>query len=56
MSKFTTKVEHLPSITEFEMTISQLRSILQPLGLRELRLWDNYWTIAVGVSRLLSFP
>jgi len=44
MSKFTTKVEHLPSITEFEMTISQLRSILQPLGLRELHLWDSrYW-------------
>ena len=41
MSKFTTKIEHLPSITEIEMSSSQLRSLLQPLGLRELHLWDS---------------
>ena len=44
MSKFAVKAEHLPSITEIEMDASQLRSMLQPLGLRELHLWDNrYW-------------
>ena len=41
MSKFTTKIEHLPSITEIEMDASKLNSLLQPLGLRELHLWDN---------------
>ena len=41
MSKFITKIEHLPSITEIEMSSSQLRSLLQPLGLRELHLWDS---------------
>ena len=44
MSKFITKVDHLPSITEIEMSSSQLRNLLQPLGLRELYLWDSrYW-------------
>ena len=41
MSKFITKVEHLPSITELEMDASQLSSLLNPLSLRELHLWDN---------------
>ena len=41
MSKFTTKIEHLPSILEFDMSSSQLRNMLEPLGLHELHLWDN---------------
>ena len=41
MSKFVTKVDHLPSITEIEMDASKLNSLLQPLGLRELHLWDS---------------
>ena len=41
MSKFVTKVEHLPTITEIDMSSSQLRNMLQPLGLRELHLWDS---------------
>ena len=41
MSKFVTKIEHLPTITEIEMSSSQLNALLQPLGLRELHLWDN---------------
>ena len=41
MSKFVTKIEHLPSITEIEMDASKLNSLLQPLGLRELHLWDS---------------
>ena len=44
MSKYTVKVQHLPSITELEMSSTQLKSMLIPLGLRELHLWDNrYW-------------
>ena len=44
MSKFITKVDHLPNIAEVEMSSSQLKSQLQPLGLRELHLWDSrYW-------------
>ena len=44
MSKFVTKVEHLPSITELEMDASKLNNLLQLLGLRELHLWDSrYW-------------
>ena len=44
MSKFFVKAEHLPSITEFEMDANQLGNMLNPLGLRELHLWDNrYW-------------
>ena len=41
MSKFFVKAEHLPSITEFEMDANQLANLLQPLGLRELHLWDS---------------
>ena len=41
MSKFTVKVKHLPSITEFNMSASQPRNILESLGLHELHLWDN---------------
>ena len=41
MSKFATKVEHLPSITEIEMDASSLRAMLNILGLRELHLWDS---------------
>ena len=41
MSKFVTKIEHIPSITEIEMDASDLRSLLNPLGLRELHLWDS---------------
>ena len=41
MSKFFVKAEHLPSITEFEMDANQLGNMLNPLGLRELHLWDN---------------
>ena len=41
MSKFITKVEHLPTITEIEMSSSHLKSLLQPLDLRELHLWDS---------------
>ena len=49
MSKFFAKVEHLPSITEIEMDVNQLRNILQPLGLRELHLWDSrYWFTTHG--------
>ena len=44
MSKVAVKVEHLPTITEIEMDASKLNSLLQPLGLRELHLWDSrYW-------------
>ena len=41
MSKFLLKTEHLPSITDIEMDANQLRSMLNPLGLRELHLWDS---------------
>ena len=41
MSKFVTKIEHIPSITEIEMSASDLKNLLEPLGLRELYLWDN---------------
>ena len=41
MSKYAVKVEHLPSIAEFDMSSSQLRNMLEPLGLHELHLWDN---------------
>ena len=41
MSKFITKIEHLPSIAEVEISSDQLRSLLQSLGLRELHLWDS---------------
>ena len=41
MSKFVTKIEHLPSITEIEITADELRSLLNSLGLRELHLWDS---------------
>jgi len=41
MSKFATKIEHLPSITEIEMDASKLNAMLQPLGLHELHLWDS---------------
>ena len=44
MSRFVTKIEHLPNITEIEMDASELKNMLNPLGLRELHLWDNrYW-------------
>ena len=43
MSKFITKIEHLPNIAEFDMSSSQLRNMLQPLGLHELHLWDNQY-------------
>ena len=43
MSKFAVKVEHLPSITELDMSSSQLRNMLEPLGLRELHLWDSHY-------------
>jgi len=41
MSKFVTRIEHLPSITEFEMSAATLKGLLEPLGLRELHLWDS---------------
>ena len=41
MSRFAVKVEHLPSITEIETDANKLNAMLQPLGLRELHLWDS---------------
>ena len=41
MSKYFTRIEHLPSITEFEMSAATLKGLLEPLGLRELHLWDD---------------
>ena len=41
MSKYAVRVEHLPSIAEIEIDANKLSSLLQPLGLRELHLWDS---------------
>jgi len=41
MSKFVTKVEHLPTITEIEIDANKLGGMLAVLGLRELHLWDS---------------
>ena len=41
MSKFIVKAEHVPKITEIEMTSRKLKNMLTPLGLRELHLWDS---------------
>jgi len=41
MSKFFIRAEHLPSITELETTANELNRLAQPLGLRELYLWDS---------------
>lgn len=47
MSKFITKIEHVPTISEYEISLPELYEELKPLGWRELHLWDTrYWYTA----------
>ena len=44
MSLFRVKVEHLPKLTEYELSAQDLAEQLQTLGLGKLYLWDHkYW-------------
>ena len=48
MSIFRAKVEHLPQLTEHELSRQDLHSQLQVLGLEKLYLWDNrYWYVSL---------
>ena len=48
MSLYRVKVEHLPRVTEYELSRQDLREQLRVLGLEKLYLWDNkYWYVSL---------
>ena len=48
MSIIRAKVEHLPRLTEYELSSRDLQEQLQPLGLEKLYLWDSkYWYVSL---------
>ena len=48
MSLYRVKVEHLPRVTEYELSRQDLRGQLQVLALENLYLWDNkYWYVSL---------
>jgi len=48
MSNFKVNVEHLPTLTELEVSRQDLRQQLQTLGLEQLYLWDyRYWYVSL---------
>jgi hypothetical protein len=47
-SLFRVKVEHLPQLTEYELSIQDLYNQLQVLALEKLYLWDRkYWYVSL---------
>jgi len=49
MSKLVFKpIEHLPRLTEYQLSVGELLAMLQPLDLEKAYVWDNaYWYVSL---------